>query len=358
VSGPLARRFEVVVLVVALAALALIVQQVGVANLAHDYALVGIWFVPILLLEVGQHVLNTLGLLACFPRDRRSIGFVRGALVRLAGETVNMTTPTATVGGEVIKVTLLSRHAPAERVAASISLAYASQMLAQMMFVLMALPLAVPCLTLPTGAVWFLAVCVVGGTVFSAFFTEAMRAGPYSFLHRGLRRLGLAKEGSKTDHATREVDAHSRELAQDLWAFRSSVVWFLLGWAWGIAEVVLISWALGNPLSWWEALTIESLATFWDALMFFVPAQIGTREAGLGGIVAAIGHPARLGFELSLVRRGRQIAWALIGLFALAALRRWDAPAEPAAAPEPVGATEPAAPEPEPAAPPPSEVPL
>src|SRR5207249_2357048 len=102
------------------------------------------------------------------------------------------------------------------------------------------LPLMVPCLAVSRGVAWFLVGSVAGGTFFAALFTVGMRAGPYGFLHRLLRKVGLAKEGGVGDEASRRIDDHSRELGRDRAAFRRSIVWFVLGWAWGILELMLI----------------------------------------------------------------------------------------------------------------------
>jgi predicted MFS family arabinose efflux permease len=49
---------------------------------------------------------------------------------------------------------------------------------------------------------------------------------------------------------------------------------------------------------------------------------MGTRELGLTGITQALGLGAPIGISLGLVRRGRVLLWAAVGLLCLAWFRR------------------------------------
>src|SRR5581483_6243409 len=152
VASRVALIFEAALLPLGIAALGVLIWRIGPeerAEILRLLALIQWWFVAIVLQEIIAHAANTAGLLACLPLDRRALGFWYAFSARLAGEGVNATMPTATVGGELLKISLLSRRAPTERVTAGISAAYASQAVAQMLFTTLALPLALPALELP-----------------------------------------------------------------------------------------------------------------------------------------------------------------------------------------------------------------
>jgi uncharacterized protein (TIRG00374 family) len=329
VASRVARIFETALLPLGVLALVVLIWQIGPderAQLLHLVGTVKWWFLAIVLQEVVAHAANTAGLLACLPLDRKKLGFLYTCAARLAGEGVNATMPTATVGGELLKISLLSRRAPASRVTAGISAAYASQALAQMLFTAAALPLALPALELPAelrGLKWVIVLFVSGGVVATFFFANVTRLGTFERLHGLFRWIGLGKKGSRTHEVTTKIDDAARDAREaSPLGFALSVVFFFAGWAWGVVEVALVFYASGQPVDLVKCLAIESLSSFVDAVFFFVPGQMGTREIGLVGIVRGLGLGDALGLSLGLVRRARVIVWAGVGIACLAWLRR------------------------------------
>ena len=73
---------------------------------------------------------------------------------------------------------------------------------------------------------------------------------------------------------------------------------------------------LGAPVSWGEALILESLGTAVRNAAFPVPAGLGAQEGGFLLLGAALGIPPPLCLALSLAKRAREL---IVGLPALAA---------------------------------------
>src|SRR5689334_19940103 len=88
------------------------IWQVGIADLLTSFRAVGFWIVPWILLESITVLLHTTGWAACFPSHHGPIQFWQLLLIRLAGSAINQITPTATIGGEVVKVLLLEPVVP------------------------------------------------------------------------------------------------------------------------------------------------------------------------------------------------------------------------------------------------------
>src|SRR6266571_4938382 len=131
------RISRLIVWVLFLAGIALLcgmVWQVGIADLLTSFRAVGFWIVPWILLESIPVVLHTAGWAACFHHRQDRIPFWRLLLIRLAGSAINQVTPTATIGGEVVKVLLLASVLPREQAAASVVIDKASFTLAQMSY--------------------------------------------------------------------------------------------------------------------------------------------------------------------------------------------------------------------------------
>jgi hypothetical protein len=103
-----------------------------------------------------------------------------------------------------------------------------------------------------------------------------------------------------------------------------SIFFFMLGYSWGAGEIWLICHFLGRNLSVEEAFSIEFLSNLVDALAFWVPAKIGTQEAGKAAIFVGLGIPggAELGFTVGVIRHVRELCWAAFGLSLYAAHQR------------------------------------
>ena len=91
------------------------VGQVGLRDLLASFQIVGFWLVPLFCLRsslicsiplVGQPV---------FQGYQRRLRLWQLYGIRLAGNAINQVTPTATLGGEVVKVLLLQPTLPKPR---------------------------------------------------------------------------------------------------------------------------------------------------------------------------------------------------------------------------------------------------
>ena len=99
----------------------------------------GVILVPMIIV----YVLEALGWRLTLGAYARQVGFGRLFAIRMAGETVNVTTPTAYVGGEPLKAYLLKRYGvPMVDGLASVVTAKTTMTIAQVLFILLGLGLA------------------------------------------------------------------------------------------------------------------------------------------------------------------------------------------------------------------------
>jgi hypothetical protein len=278
----LERIFLILGLVIAVGAVGRLPAR-EIARLATDCrgsiaAVIALGFVP--------QILDALGLYVCLPVDRKRLGLAYTFAGRLAGEGVNTIVPTATIGGEVVKVSLLSRRAPGRAVLAGVSTAYSLDALSTLVLVGVALPSALPRLDLP--AVPRLG---VAGVVLLATL------GTYVF-HRIVRHAASARR-TKPEASTP--------------AFSLAFAFLFASALWQTVEVALVRRGLGDEFEPLECFAIAALSALLDAVFFFVPGNLGTREGGLAGITALLGLGAPLGVQFALVRRLSQLVWAVAG---------------------------------------------
>lgn len=106
--------------------------HVGLAGLLESFQAMGLWIIPYLLLRALPSLLYTVAWMACFSQPQPHVRLWQFWLVRLAGSASEAVVPTATIGGEVVKVMLLEPCMPREQALASVVIDKASATTAKM----------------------------------------------------------------------------------------------------------------------------------------------------------------------------------------------------------------------------------
>lgn len=291
-----------------------LVLRVGGVTLLDHLRLVGAGILLIIGQEVFAVLANTLGWRAAFP-SRPAPPLAQLLPARIAGDAVNYATPTASLGGELVRARLLAGRVPRLDLATSIAVGKLSQTVAQAVFVAAGLALAVASAQLAPAlrSASLVSIGVLGTLVIG--LSVAQRRGLLSALVRTVTGAGpLARFAHLTEHAAR-LDAEIVKLhhAPER-PFLVSCLWFFLGWALGAVEIALMLWLLGAEVTVTRAITIEALSVGLDAMLFFVPAKLGTQEGGKVLIFTALGLDPALGLTVGVLRRIRELSWALAGL--------------------------------------------
>jgi hypothetical protein len=274
-------------------------------------------FAVLLPFQVFDHMLNATGwLLAFTPAEASKVSFWDLVRVRVAGDGVNYLTPSGNIAGEFVRPGMLRSSLPQEAKVSSVFIAKATQSVGQALFVLFGLIylLNARSYAFTAGqAGWAAAgmsVIIFGVALVIGLF--AMR--PPAWLKK---RFPAAVE--KTEPVRRTMREY---LARHPGRLAGSILFFMLGYSWGAAEIWLICHFLGFPVGLETALCIEFLSNVVDSFAFMVPAKIGTQEAGKTVIFKGLGLAADVGFTVGLIRHSREILWAGVGLGLYAARRR------------------------------------
>jgi hypothetical protein len=242
--------------------------------------------------------------------------------MRIAGDAVNYVTPSAAVGGELVRVALLRRFVPAVPAIASVVLLVVTQFFSQLIFAAAGIVYCLPRLlagryaALAAVPLGFLAALAAGLVYLAARSDGFRRIDRFTRRFAWLRRFADAQNAEALD---REIFGAFRSRPGDLAA---AVVCFLAAWSVGVVEAWLILRFLRAAVSWGTAFAIESLSVLIETAFFFVPAKAGTQEGGKVAIFAALGLGAADGFALGFVRRLRELTWAMAGLVTFAVLER------------------------------------
>jgi hypothetical protein len=259
--------------------------------------------------------------------------------VRLATEAVAQTLPLGVVWSESLKPLLLARHAglPASDSVAAIVARKYLLMASQAVYV--ALLSACGFATLRklseallgrAGAAWFAfavsaLLCLLAFGV-SGAFTSGRVADRVLGVLRALPIRGLQQQLSRRKAAF----AHTDDLTARYFAAgfaRTTLApgaFFLCGWLCESLESFLILKLLGVELDFFAIASVEVMLSFAKNVLFILPAGIGVQDVGYVSCLAALGVPDALnvGAAFSVLKRGKELFWAVCGYSLLASEAR------------------------------------
>ncbi len=318
------RRLRILAAAAGLAGLGWLVWEIGPAALAAEFRDLS-WRFPVLLLpQALVAVLDGAGWRYAFPGRLPPLPLL--VAVRLAGEAVNSTTPTATIGGEPVKAWMLTRAGvPFREGLVSVLVAKTALVGSHLGFLALGVALAARRAPPGSGLVRVLLALTAVGAVLVAGFVWAQQRGLVGLGSRALGWLGLGP--GIADHLLHLDDGVRRFYADQRRRLGLSLLFHLLGWVAGSIEVWVALLLLGPPVDLATALVIEAFATAVRSATFLVPASLGVQEVGLVGIFVALGLGAETGLAFGLIRRIREAAWSALGYAVLVA---WRARGEPA----------------------------
>ncbi len=321
---------RIILLAVGLCVLGGLVRHVGpsrIAETAQEIGLVpfGLILVPLL----AAYVLDAWGWRLTLGDWARRVGFVRLFLVRMSGEAVNATTPTAMLGGEPVKAYLLTRFdVPMVEGLASVVVAKTTMVLAQVVFMVLGIGLlgwagggasTVMAAWVSVGMLVF-AVCLlalvqrygIGAGVLTLVSACRIRS---SWLEARRARL------LELDRTVREFYRRRRR------AFALSFGAHFVAWLMEAVEVYAILYFLGAETGWLLSFSIAAVAVMIKGAASFIPGGLGAQEGGYLVLLMGLGYGETTGMAFALVRRLRELIWMLAGLACLAGLRGKAAPA-------------------------------
>lgn len=293
--------------------------------MAESLAAVGWRFLLVFSLQAAAILPNTLAWRRMLPPEHRA-AFSRRSLAAmlLAGDAVNAVTPSAVVGGELVRISLLKRRIPTLTAAGASSLAAMAQCFAQILFVLTGVPVALSITADESFRAALTTLAAVAGLALAMLVALGWSKSGWEALLRRLERaqwwvrLRRGREASWRELADATLGALQRHPAD----FAVAVALYYAGWLVGAVEAWLILFLLHAVAGWKQAFVIEALSLAIEAVFFFVPAKMGTQEGGKYLIFRALRLDPARGVALGLVRRLRELAWAGVGLALLGALQR------------------------------------
>lgn len=295
-----------------------LVYALDASTVLADLRQVGVGVVLIVAQEIFAITANATAWRLTFPAGGRGVPFRSVLAARLAGDAVNYLTPTATVGGEFVRVRMLLPYLSASVGTASVAVARLSQTVGLIGFLGIGLWAVLPGMPLSPDVLRRLELGLLAFTLLVGIAVVVQRRGMFGAASRLAARLGIPLPESLHEGLTR-LDGQIRHAYRDgASPFLLSAACFGVGWFGGVLENYVALWLLGLPASLEHAIAIEVISVAFDTLVFFVPLGLGTQEAGKVLAFSLLGLPPAKGLALGLLSRIRQLFWALVGLALLA----------------------------------------
>ncbi len=292
---------------------ALLIWQ-GAGAVMSTLAVAGWGLLPIAAFHLVPLVLDAAAIQVLVAK---SCSLRRATLTRWVGESVNSLLPAGQIGGPIAMVRQMKQRGMAGReAAAAITVSTTLQAVAQIVFALLGLAVfGISATQHANDSLWLpmlLATALISVLLYA--FYVAQRRGLFGWAFRRLAGMSSKRDWSSLLERADAVD----EIVQHMYGQRrqvlASFMLSLVGWIVGTAEVWLILQCIGYPVSWVDALLLESLGQAIRGAAFFVPGSLGVQEGGYLLLAPLVGLPADAALAVSLAKRTRELLLGVPGL--------------------------------------------
>ena len=293
-----------------------IVTMLGIdrAETVHEIRSLGVLLPVVLLPSVGWHLLRAAGWYVSFPADARP-SYWRVFRVRLAADGVGYFTVRG-VASEPLRVVLMMGHvSPVVSAAASVLERTAMGIMSVVGVGLVASAVVGSDLIEGPWEDVFRGLAITAAVVLFFCLLFFMRTGRYfgPLIEAIHRRTGWRWAGGRTVRAISAVEDLFLKLARTDPRRIATLVLLSLACYWLMAmEVVLVFWAIGEPVSLWLGTIVETFTRAASVAGGAIPGNLGALEASNVAVVKALGLAG--GGALALFRRFRSLLFATLGL--------------------------------------------
>lgn len=238
--------------------------------------------------------------------------------IKIAGEGANTLTPLNFVGGDPIRIWLLSKSVPVEIGGASVAVDRTLHSLATVGVIFFGIVAAVFKMDLPHYASSLLEIAAVGILALILFFLFFQTRGLFDKLVSLLHTLKIKQFSEGTRKKIQEVDKYVGDFyRRDKKLFILCLALHFAGRLVGVVEVYMIAQFLGVPMGPWEALFFSAVIPVTNMVGSLVPGTIGVLEGVVSTLFLALHWSAADALVLQMVRRIRAFFWIGVGIVML-----------------------------------------
>lgn len=297
--------------------------QLDFAEVCAGISRAGYWFVAVILLWAVLYIINTLSwyiIINSGHKEKSSVSFWWLYKVTVSGFALNYATPGGLMGGEPYRIMELSAKVGAERASSSVILYVMTHIFSHFWFWLLSIAIYAftQSMDIVTGLMLLpaAAFCMLGLWLFMSGYKKGVAVRIASVISRipGLKRRARAfmeNNSGRLDKVDRQIAAlHS----QNRTTFVAAVLLELSCRFLSALEVMFVLMVIMPGAGYVQCVLIIAFTTLVANALFFMPLQLGGREAGFLMSVTGFSMTAGAGIFLALIVRLRELVWTAIGL--------------------------------------------
>ena len=304
--------------------LGFLIHKIGFGVIWENIRVTKWWFFAIIGTWGVVYLINTLSfntIIQDGSDEARSVSFGKVFRLTVSGYAINFLTPAGLLGGEPYRIMQLRPQLGIQKATSSVLLYMMMHIVSHFIFWIVSIPLlflVVP--NIPSGVRTLL---IIGGTgsllllywsftVYSkGFIVKALTIlSKIPFVGKRVRKFYLKNEENilQMDHLVADLYNNRKR------DFFKSLLAELLSRYVQCIEVIFMLVAIGVPITFTRSVIVESIQSLVGNMFFFIPMQIGAREAGFILVFGILSLTASQGVYVSLYRRIRELIWSAVGI--------------------------------------------
>jgi putative membrane protein len=306
------RRTAILATLAGLALLIGLILREGIAEVLTVLSIAGWSLLWVALFHSVPFSLDTLGWLSLTRNHRPPVYVFFWA--RWVAESFNSLLPVAQVGGHVMRAILIAgRRLPIIQASATVMVDFTMGLVTQFLFSLLGILLLLRYLGTSNRIIGFAGLGL--GLLFLIGFYFAQKKGIFSFAVQFIRKnISSSKRLTELGGSALALDEQITRIYRQHGDLLICGMLRLAGWLMKAAEIMLALHLLGYPVSYQDALIIESLSNVVVYIFFFIPGGIGVLEGSILLLGSLLGLPSDVALALALIRRGRELVVGIPGL--------------------------------------------
>lgn len=308
-----------IIFVAAVALFALIVYRVGIDEILINLTKTGWWIVPVTAVWFVVYLFNSLAFKQVLSAHTGKVSLPKIFSLVLTGFSLNYITPVIALGGELYKINALKRYMDSASAASVAVKYYIMHVLSHVVFWILGFMLFV--FSIEGGAdnykliafgALFIAVMI---GLFVLLLKKNVFSSVFSALIKFAKPVKLQTYLQSKEQDIIEIDKQIKDFYyRSKSLFYKSMLWELSARVFASLEIYLILWSIGYEISFYQAVYFSAISSLFLNMMFFIPMQMGGREAVYYFLMQTVGISAYIGVYLSLTSRIREFIWILSGL--------------------------------------------
>jgi uncharacterized membrane protein YbhN (UPF0104 family) len=303
-------------------AFVLMIYKIGIRTITDNLLKIEWWIIPILALWVLVYLLNTLSGLMIINNleNLRHIGFFQLYKITLSTFAINTATPMGLIGGEPYKIIELSPYLGSNKATSSVILFSAMHFLAHFIFWMLSITLTL--VIIPLDLTWKIALStsfIICLLLFNLTL-KGCNKGIINSVFKCVKRLPplehiVTKFIEKNKNNIQIIDSQIKGLQNNNpTIFYATLIIELAARIISCTELYFLFIAYQTPIKFIDCILIMAFTSLLANILFFMPLQIGTREAGFILSMKLLGLSPTLANTIRIVTRIRELFWMIIGI--------------------------------------------